>query len=650
MRPDPYRYFRIEARELAEQISRGLLEIEKGGSVHALVAQLLRHAHTLKGAARVVKRSRVAELAHAFEELLEPFRDQADPIPREKITGLFGLLDAIEADIQSLGAPSELRATPDATAPAGEEAIDSVRVDISALDRLLDFIARASVALDGLQRNARETRDSSTRASDVLEAGLAVMEREFEQARELIHGLRLVPVRTIQALLERTARDAAESLGKQVRFELRGGDIHIDAHVLAALREALLHIIRNAVAHGIESGPRRSAAGKDPIGLVSLSVARDGQDVVFACRDDGCGLDLEAARAVLSRRGVLDPAQAASLGHAEALELIFRGGISTTRTVTEISGRGIGIEIVRKIVADLKGELRAISGEAGAGLCLEIRVPVTLASIVALAVRAGGRTVWLPLQSIRQVLRVAPGDIARSPEGDSIAYEADTIPFLPLELAVSPRPAAYDARTWSTLIVEANATRAAFGTDRLLGPGNVLLKALPSPVGVITGIAGATFDAEGNPELVLEAGGLVQIAHGRRAMVAAAPARARPPILVIDDSLTTRMLEQSILESAGFAVETAASAEEALEKAQTQRYDLFVVDVEMPGMNGFEFIELSQSHPALTGTPAILVTSRSSPEDRRRAVEVGARAYIVKSEFDERIFLDKIQNLIHSRE
>jgi two-component system chemotaxis sensor kinase CheA len=239
--------------------------------------------------------------------------------------------------------------------------------------------------------------------------------------------------------------------------------------------------------------------------------------------------------------------------------------------------------------------------------------------------------------------------LAQSAQSASIEYEGKVIPFAPLEGALRRGTQTKGgARSWSAVVIAGTTALAAVGVDRLCGTQNLVVRPLPDFTPSDPIVAGASLDAEGHPQLVLDPEALVEHVH-RVGPVAAATSSPRAPILVIDDSLTTRMLEQSILESAGYEVELAMSGEEALERAHKRRYALFLVDVEMPGMDGFTFIERTQADPVLRQIPAILVTSRASPDDRRRGQSVGAMAYIVKGEFDQTELLEKIRLLVGLR-
>jgi two-component system chemotaxis sensor kinase CheA len=686
MAKDQYKYFRIEARELLEGLNQVVLDLERGKRGADLVGRLLRLAHTLKGASRVVKQPGIAELAHSIEGAFAPYRDGHGAIPQACTNLVLGMLDMIAAKVASLDSPNA-EPTGETQRPVAEEIFETVRVEIGEMDTLLDGVSETSVQISALRREveslerarvltgnllenvapkhrveangtgwnaaiakarvtAEELRSHLERLERNFASGIDQLETEFAQVRDATNRLRLLPAATVFPPLERAVRDAAQSLRKEVRFESVGGAGRLDSHVLAALRNALPHVVRNAVAHGIESQQERAAAGKPLQGRIELRVERRGNRVAFICTDDGRGIDLEAVRRAAVRRGLVAASDAASLGLEEVVQIIMKGGVTTQRTVDEISGRGIGLDVVRETATRLKGEV-SVRSETGKGTSLEICVPVSLSSLTALEVDAGGMIAALPLDAVRQTVRVADDDIVRSPEKDSILCEGTVIPFLALPSALRKKTMADSTRQfWSVVILEASCGVAAIGVDRLLGTTSVVVRPLPSLTAAEPVVAGASLDAKGNPQLVLDPEGLVAQALLGRAPVVEVASEKRASILVIDDSLTTRMLEQSILESAGYQVDVATSGEEAIEKARGKQYGLFLVDVEMPGMDGFEFVSRTQADASLRTVPAILVTSRGASEDRRRGEQVGARGYVIKGEFDQVYLLRLIREFM----
>ncbi|HEY2745641.1 MAG TPA: response regulator, partial [Polyangia bacterium] len=402
----------------------------------------------------------------------------------------------------------------------------------------------------------------------------------------------------------------------------------------------------NAVTHGIEPEAERVARGKPPSGCITVEVVRHEHRIAFSCRDDGRGIDAEAVRRAAVARGVVTPAAAGALGRDETLRLVLKSGVSTAPRVTELAGRGVGLDAVQTAVAQLGGEV-AIASVPERGVTITLSVPVALSSLTALVVEAAGVAASLPLDAVRSTVRLAAADVVTAAEHDTIVVDGAAVPFLPLATALRrPLPALRRSEPWSAVVIEADGLRAAVGVDRLVGTSPVVLRPLPRLCGAAPAVLGASLDADGNPQIVLDPLALARAARAGRGAIADLPPRERPPVLVVDDSLTTRMLEQSILESAGYDVELATSAEEALELARRRRYSLFIVDVEMPGMNGFQFLDVVRGDAELRGTPAILVTSRNSADDKRRGTQAGARAYIVKSEFHQGRLLDTIRELV----
>jgi two-component system chemotaxis sensor kinase CheA len=684
MAEDPYRYFRLEAREILDQFGATILELEKTGDA-GQIERLLRLAHTLKGAARVVKQPEIADGAHAIEDALSPFREGAGAVSRDSIDAVLRHLDAITGSVLALDSPGRVDAMsrPISAGPSGgEEPIRTVRAEIAEMDALLDGVGETYALLSGLRgtlgtveqarnlvdlvaeqltpRSAAEPLRQSAAAAektyglaDDLRRSVSGIERrlgttvdqidrELRQLRDAAEQLRLVGAGTLFTVLERAARDTAHALSKAIVFEARGGEIRLDADILAIVQGALVQIVRNAVAHGIESASVRRAAGKAPAGRITLDIARRGNRIIFSCRDDGGGIDLDAVRRAALRRGLTQQI-ATRLSAQELIGLLLRGGISTSEAVTDIAGRGIGLDVVRE-ASDRLGGTVDVATEPGQGTTFELAVPLSLMSMEALVVEAAGAAAAVPLDAVRAAILLSAAGVAREANGMSVLYEEEATPFLWLPRVFGDQRPLVDGK-WPTIIVAASGGTAAVGVDRLLDTTRTVVRPLPelAPVGPI--VAGVSFDADGSPRLVLSPEGLVAEAR-RQEPAAPEPERKRHSVLVIDDSLTTRMLEQSILESAGYEVDLAVSAEEAFEIARRKRYALFLVDVEMPGMDGFVFVERVRADPALHDIPSVLVTSRAAPADRQRGREVGARGYIVKDEFDQAELLAMIRPLI----
>jgi two-component system, chemotaxis family, sensor kinase CheA len=682
---DRYKYFRVEAREILDQLGQGALDLEKSAPAPELVARLLRLAHTLKGAARVVKEREIADRAHALEDVLAVCRDVSSPVPRDSVDRLLLLVDEIGSRVARLMSQPSGPDTP-GSADQPDQPISAFRPAMDDLDALFSGVFETHVRLGALRpRLAQADRarhvaalvadqlsrpresegvdrggpipNDKTRGMaqdlhgmcDALERNLTSnidqLDRELRLVREAAERLRLAPARALFTFLERAVRDVAQALGKRVTFETHGGDVRVDTFVLNVMQPALLQVVRNAVAHGIETGDaQRSAVGKPVDGCVTLRVSQRGRFVSFACTDDGRGIDLDAVRRIAQRKGlVLDEGR--TIKPEELLRLLLKGGISTSGAVTDLSGRGIGLDVVREAAERLGGEA-TVRTEAGKGTTIEVVVPTSVALFPALLVEGSEGTVAIPLDAVGGTLRLTREAIVRTGQHESILFGGQAIPLASLPRAASSTPSSGGSRLHAfAAIVRGRTGVAAFTVDRVVGTAQVIMRPLPEFAPASGVVAGTTLDAVGDPLLVFDPDSLVARAHGPSTLtVEAMPARLS--VLVVDDSLTTRMLERSILESAGYDVDVATSGDEALNKARTRQYALFLVDVEMPGMDGFTFIERIRVDPALQHVPSILVTSCNSPEDRQRGEDVGARAYIVKSEFDQGVLLDRIRTLV----
>lgn len=672
-------YFRAEAREILDAFSGELLALARGDGASDAIQKLFRLAHTLKGAAQVVQSRDIADLAHSLEDVLGLHRTSGAALSSRQIDELLRVVDAIDLQVKQLEQASQAAATNGSAGTVSADQVDSVRIDIQELDVVTGAVFEARVQTAALRSSAAELGSVSELARQLertlteqaslgaartrtlaaalrhelasaerrLENRVEALSREIERVRGQTDRLRMVPAGSIFSSLERAAREAANATDRSVEFAAHGGDVRLDRHVLPAVRDAMTHAVRNAVDHGIEHEQERSTLGKARAGRIAISVTRRGSRVAFTCEDDGRGIDLDAVRESAVARGLLSRQDAATFDLEAATRLIFAPGFSTVSSVTELSGRGVGLDVVESTARRLNGSV-SLSTRPGSGTLLELLVPVSLSSLTALSVRVGHESLLFPLDSVTSTLAVRERDIVRSPEGELVQERDRLVPFVPLSRLLRKNGTARRADAiWSTIVVSGRDRVLALGADSLGGSHQVVVRPLPAVAGTPRFVLGAALDIDGTPQLVLDAKGIIDASATllqRAAELAPNPVQRRP-ILVVDDSLTTRMLEQSILHSAGYDVDVACSAEEALEKAAAREYGLFIVDVEMPKMNGFEFTALTRADAVLGKIPVILVTSLSSDAEKRRGTEAGAAAYIVKGEFDQGHFLRRVEEL-----
>ncbi|WNG32120.1 response regulator [Cystobacter fuscus] len=554
---------------------------------------------------------------------------------------------------------------PESSAPAAEGL--PVRVSAQKLDALLARSGELRVAglrlegrvetLEAVGEELTHLRQRLTGAEALvarrLETRLAQLGRALAADRrtllqatsgldEEVRRARTLPFAEGCAGLERNARDLARAAGKQVRLEVHGGALELDRSLLQGLREPLLHLMRNAVAHGVETPAERREAGKPEEGVVTLTARLRGGRVQVVVEDDGRGLDLGAIREKARARGlpVLDDA-----GDAR---LIFMPGLSTTEAVTSVSGRGVGMDVVRSQVEALRGNVD-VSFVPGQGTRFVLDVPLTLSTLRVLLVLVSGQTFAVAGESVERLLRLDPGDVRRV-EGRQLWAGPEALLPLSTLAQVLGLPAGTPRPHPSALLLSAGEVHAVLGVDEVVAEQEVLIRGLGPRIRRARHVSGVAVLPDGRLAPLLNAPSLVRAAEGRTAAVGLFPVAAAPSarrrVLLADDSMTTRALEQSILEAAGYEVLVCSDGQEAWERLQTEGADALVSDVEMPRMDGFTLTEAVRGSPRFGRLPVVLVTARSSDEDKTRGLQVGASAYLVKSAFDQSHLLETLRQLL----
>jgi two-component system chemotaxis sensor kinase CheA len=442
-------------------------------------------------------------------------------------------------------------------------------------------------------------------------------------------------------------RDVAVSLGKTVELVVEGQEIEGDRTVLDALREPLLHLVRNAIDHGIESPAERKRLGKPAMGTLGIVAALRGDRLTVRVHDDGAGLDIAGIRAVLAQRGREAPAE-----DRDVVRALFESGFSTRREATAFSGRGVGLDIVRDAVVRLGGTVD-VDWVPGKGTVFTIETPVSVATLRTLLVVAGGQTLALPTAFVQRLARVPRGDV-RHIEGRSVLLSDESpVPLVSLARLLGP-PLVERAPDGdlTVVVLVAGARTLAVAVDDVLEEREIVVRPLEHVgAGAEAHFSGATLLDGRRVALVVNVAALSLTgihADGGAASVNVAPVtvRRRQRVLVVDDSITTRTLEQSVFSAAGFEVETAVDGADAWRMIEQGKYDLVVTDVEMPRLDGLQLCERIRASATHARLPVILVTSLDKPEQRARGLETGADAYITKSSFDQDTLLSIVRQLL----
>lgn len=514
------------------------------------------------------------------------------------------------------------------------------RSDEDAFDPLeMDQYSELHNTAHALMEEAADARVLALRLEDGI-AGLgSVQARQDRLAKDLQHlviGTRMTAAGVLESRLQRNVRSTCQATGKQAVLVLEGGDTGIDSDVLNRLAEPLLHLLRNAVDHGLEPPAERRVAGKDEVGRIELALSRQGQQVVLRCRDDGRGLDLPAIRRRAAERGLV--AADLPLAEDEVARLVLLPGFSTRDEVSEVSGRGIGLDVVRGWAAAIGGSVR-IESRTGLGCTVELRFAASLSTIQSLIVEAGGQRFALASLHIEQAVPRGAGSFEYLGERLVYRWGKRVLPALQLADAVGvPAAAGKPLDQCDAVILELDHKTQALVVDRLVDSRELLVKS-PGPYARhVRGVMGLSILGDGGVAVNLDLAQLLAPGAGPRrhapaaapAMAQAAPRKALPGVLIVDDALSVRNSLVQLVQDAGFRAEAARDGIDAIDTLRIFRPDLVLTDLEMPNMNGIELTTHIRGRDDLKGLPVIMITSRSQEKHRNLARQAGVDAYITK--------------------
>jgi len=754
--------FRAEAETHAGALSEGLVKLE-GTSDAATVEPLMRAAHSIKGAARVVGLDIAVKLAHAMEDVLVAMQKGREAIEPARIdqllkgTDLLASLARVEesavpawsaehepavdaliaelrvappaasapqqppapavvapavtspvaVEIAAIKAPAAAAASPQPPAspqpsappaPAAPTRGASVRVTAEKLDRLLQLagetmlesrrlgslrdetlelkrdLVRLEDELDRLRAAARRSGidpASLAPARTLIESGRArvlshlltvegAIRRGEETSTQLYHEVlssRMRPFADATASLSRTVRDLARQLGKDARLEIVGEQVPVDRDVLVRLDAPLNHMLRNALDHGVETPDERRAKGKPAQATLRVEARHHAGMLRIRVSDDGRGIDLDALRERIVRKSLATGDMASTLDRQELLEFLFLPGFSTAQQVTDISGRGVGLDVVQSTAREIGGSAR-IDTELGRGTVFELELPITLSVIRALLVDVAGETLAFPLARIERVLQPDASEV-RSVEGRmQVLVEGKSIGVIDAARVLALAETRRAATRENLVVLGSGGDHYAVAVDGLIGEEDLVVRALDPRLGKVPHLSAAAVRESGEPVLVVDAEDLLQsvrVALNEGRLRGARPTRALGArrtlrALVVDDSATVREVERQLLTRMGFEVDTAVDGLDGLHTARdstaTGTLDLIVSDIDMPRMNGIEFVRALRCDPRFASVPVVVVSYKDREEDRLAGLEAGATAYLTKGAFQDSTFADTVRDLV----
>ena len=754
--------FKGEAEMHSAALSEGLVRLE-GSSDPASVEPLMRAAHSIKGAARVVGVDIAVQLSHAMEDVLvamQKGREAIDPARIDQLlrgADLLALLakvdecdiaewsaaqaatvaaltgelaaeivatpaKAVETPAKAVETPAkaaetpakaaetpstkeiaparsavEASAVPAPVAPAAAtiSRASSVRVTAEKLDRLLQLAGETMLesrrlgairaesmslkrdlvhledALDDLRAKMRSAsvdpaliaparRVLESMRSRVLTHLVSVenaIRRGEETSTQLYHEVlssRMRPFADATSALSRTVRDLARHLGKDARLEIIGDAVPVDRDILARLDAPLNHMLRNALDHGVETPEERRACGKSPQATLRVEARHHAGLLRVRVSDDGRGIDLDALRERIVRKGFTTDAIARTMDRQELFEFLFLPGFSTASSVTEISGRGVGLDVVQATAREIGGVAR-IESEFGRGTVFELELPITLSVIRALLVDVAGETLAFPLARIDRVVQPPSGSITSVAGRSQFLLEETSIGVVDAACVLGLGDARRADDREHIVVLGLCEERYGFAVDALVGEEDLVVRALDPRLGKVAHLSAAAVRESGEPVLIVDTEDIVQsvrqaLNEGRlRGAQRAALVSDRRMLhaLVVDDSATVREVERQLLVRMGFFVETAVDGLDGLHALRAGSFDLVVSDIDMPRMNGIEFVRTLRSDPRFAALPVIVVSYKDREEDRLAGLEAGATAYLTKGAFQDSTFADTVRDLVN---
>jgi two-component system sensor histidine kinase and response regulator WspE len=532
---------------------------------------------------------------------------------------------------------------------------DAARSFDTLRDSLLTEAGAAQVQLE-----LAEARQRLLGCQQYLVERLAEFETFDRRSMQLAHRLydealtsRMRPFEDGVRRYARTVRDLGRELGKQVRLEILGGTTPVDRDILERLDAPLGHLLRNAIDHGIEAPEERRAAGKPAEGVIRLEARHHAGLLRIIIADDGHGIKLDLLRAAILARGLAATDTVARLSDAELLEFLFLPGFSMKTTVTEISGRGVGLDAVQDLAKKVRGVVRIVT-EPGQGTRFQFELPLTLSVVRTLLVEVGGEPYALPLAGLQCTMKLPRAAIETLQGHQHFLFEGQQIGLVGSHQLLGGTGGELTGDELSVVIIGDQRNSYGLVVDRLLARSELVVRPLDSRLGKVPGVSAAGLLEDGSPVLILDVEDLLRgveklAATGRLGKVAAAgpeKSKRRRRVLVVDDSLTIRELERKLLSQHGYEVETAVDGMDGWNAARTGGFDLIITDVDMPRTDGIELVTLIRKDPHLRQTPVMIVSYKDREEDRRRGLEAGADYYLTKGSFHDQTLVQAVVDLI----
>ena len=673
----------------------------KGSAMTMGFERMGKLAHHMEDVLRALQKNQLpvtAEACDALYETNDALTVMLDTLAASKrirvdaestMVRLANLLPELQPTEGAMVVEMKPTAEPPPSSETSVSAMDTVRVTTAKLDELVNLAAEAAVAqlhlsseIDklmhirdrwhqlrmheygdvqpaeparerGLVNKLFELGDSLEEMGRRLQEAAENAGRHIETLQHRSMEIRMLPLALVLNTLPRAVRDLSRQFGKKVVFTVKGEQTTIDKRILEQIGDPLTHLLRNALDHGLETPDGRRSAGKPEVGTIRLEVKQEGAKVLVILEDDGRGIDSETLKKAALEKGLVDEKEVAGWTEAQLLELVFLPGLSTSGLVTDISGRGVGLDVVRANVERLKGQVE-VASELGKGTTFTISLPLTLATVHALMVRCAGEVLAVPTFSVAKTFQVPLKEIKSIQGRQAVVHQEEILPVRSLAASLG-----WKGRNGGPLkegkalivILQAGERKVGFLVEDILGELEVVSKDLGSHLKKVDYVAGATILGSGEVAIILDVPQLLWRGHAEAytkngVTEEEVSSTLGKLILVVEDQVFTRQMEKSILEGAGYRVVTAENGLDALNRLEQQDFDLVLTDILMPKMDGFALTRKIRSNKKTKSLPVVVMTSMESEEDKRRGLEAGANAYLIKSSFDQKHLIETIETLL----
>jgi len=732
--------FRQELEVQSAGLTKGLLALEASPTSAETLESLMRAAHSIKGAARIVNLDVAVALAHAMEDCFVAAQEGEVTLGADDIDVLLQGVDTLNCIAQAPEAEAWLGGhaaevgdlvdailavrlcgddgKPDVAAPEEPPRVEPaeekppreggpaptavsnrvVRVTAANLDRLMGLTgeclveagwlqpfaesllrlkgcqAKLAGQLEQFQESVGDGAPSGRDRTHASEARrwigecremLAGCLNDFEQFSRRLHNLterlysevissRMRPFSDGAQGFPRTVRDVARKLGKKARLEIVGEATEVDRDILERLEAPLGHILRNAVDHGIENPAERLAADKPAEGTIRLAAAHRAGMLCISISDDGRGVNTDRLREKVVRQKLAAEEIAADLSETELLEFLFLPGFSTAGKVTEISGRGVGMDVVHSMVQEVGGSVR-VESDRGKGMTVHLQLPITLSVLRTLLVEIAAEPYAFPLARIDRILMLPPDQVELLEDKQYFQLDGRNIGVIPAQQLFTRAPSSEHSGDLPVVVISDRLNQYGLVVDRFLGERDLVVRALDPRLGKVKDISAAALMEDGSPLLIVDVDDMVRsidnlLSGGRLRKLGRAAeqveGKKRKRILIVDDSITVREVQRKLLENRGYEAEVAVDGMDGWNAVRAGEYDLIISDVDMPRMNGIEFVGRIKQDPGLKSLPVLIVSYKDREEDRQLGLQAGANYYLTKSSFHDESLLNAVIDLI----